>query len=127
MARPPPRRRRSVGTSAILADVVRDVPGARLHLTHVSTAGALDLVRRAKAAGLPVTCDVTPHHLALTDEWVAGARRFAWEAGEDGGSLARRSSPGGAVRVLAPGGPAAPDADGRDGLPGRPGRRHGRR
>jgi dihydroorotase len=69
---------------AILADVVRDVPGARLHLTHVSTAAALELVRRAKAAGLPVTCDVTPHHLALTDEWVAGARRYAWEAGEAG-------------------------------------------
>jgi dihydroorotase len=69
---------------AILAEVVRDVPGARLHLTHISTAGALELVRRAKAAGLPVTCDVTPHHLALTDEWVAGARRFAWEAGPDG-------------------------------------------
>jgi len=69
---------------AILADVRRDVPGARLHLTHLSTAASLDLVRRAKAAGLPVTCDVTPHHLALTDEWVAGARRFAWEAGEDG-------------------------------------------
>ncbi len=69
---------------AILADVRRDVPRARLHLTHVSTAGALDLVRRAKAAGLPVTCDVTPHHLALTDEWIAGARRFAWEVGEDG-------------------------------------------
>jgi dihydroorotase len=69
---------------AILAEVVRDVPGARLHLTHISTAGTLELVRRAKAAGLPVTCDVTPHHLALTDEWVAGARRFAWEAGPDG-------------------------------------------
>ena len=69
---------------AILADVRRGVPGARLHLTHVSTAAALDLVRRAKAAGLPVTCDVTPHHLALTDEWVAGARRFGWEAGDDG-------------------------------------------
>ena len=68
---------------AILADVRRDVPGARLHLTHVSTAAALELVRRAKAAGLPVTCDVTPHHLALTDEWVAGARRLAWEAGDD--------------------------------------------
>jgi len=66
---------------AILADVVRDVPGARLHLTHVSTAEALDLVRRAKAQGLPVACDVTPHHLALTDEWIAGAQRFAWEAG----------------------------------------------
>ena len=68
---------------AVLADVRRDVPGARLHLTHLSTAGALELVRRAKAAGLPVTCDVTPHHLALTDEWVAGARRWAWEASGD--------------------------------------------
>ncbi len=65
---------------AILADVVRDVPGARLHVTHLSTAGAIDLVRRAKAAGQPVTCDVTPHHLSLTDEWIAGARRWAWEA-----------------------------------------------
>jgi dihydroorotase len=68
---------------AVLADVVRDVPGARLHLTHLSTAGALESVRRAKANGLPVTCDVTPHHLALTDEWVAGARRWAWEASAD--------------------------------------------
>lgn len=68
---------------AILAEVVRDVPGARLHLTHLSTAGALDLVRRAKAAGLAVTCDVTPHHLALTDEWLAGARRWAWEGTGD--------------------------------------------
>jgi dihydroorotase len=65
---------------AILADVIREVPGARLHLTHLSTAASLELVRRAKAAGLPVTCDVTPHHLALTDEWIAGARRWAWEA-----------------------------------------------
>jgi dihydroorotase len=68
---------------AILADVLRDVPGARLHLTHLSTAAALELVRRAKAAGLPVTCDVTPHHLALTDEWLAGARRWSWEASGD--------------------------------------------
>lgn len=68
---------------AILAEVARDVPTARLHLTHVSTAGSLDLVRRAKAAGLPVTCDVTPHHLALTDEWVAGSRRWAWDSSGD--------------------------------------------
>ena len=68
---------------ALLADVVRDVPAARLHLTHLSTAAALDLVRRAKAAGLPVTSDVTPHHLALTDEWIAGSRRWAWEATGD--------------------------------------------
>src|SRR5206468_11785012 len=65
---------------ALLAEVVREVPAARLHLTHLSTAASLELVRRAKAAGLPVTCDVTPHHLALTDEWLAGARRYAWEA-----------------------------------------------
>ncbi|HET8786906.1 MAG TPA: dihydroorotase [Candidatus Limnocylindrales bacterium] len=68
---------------AILADVALDVPGARLHLTHLSTAGSLELVRRAKAAGMPVTCDVTPHHLALTDEWIAGARRFGWDPGPD--------------------------------------------
>jgi dihydroorotase len=69
---------------AILAEVIRDVPGARLHLTHVSTAASLALIRAARADGLPVTCDVTPHHLALTDEWIAGARRYAWEAGADG-------------------------------------------
>jgi dihydroorotase len=72
---------------AILEDVVRDVHGARVHFAHLSTAAALDLVRAAKARGLPVTCDVTPHHLALTDEWVAGARRWAWQALE--GDLAR--------------------------------------
>jgi dihydroorotase len=69
---------------AILGEVCRDVPGVRLHLTHLSVAGSLDLVRRAKGAGLPVTCDVTPHHLALSDEWIAGARRFAWDVGPDG-------------------------------------------
>jgi dihydroorotase len=70
---------------AVFADALRDEPRARLHLTHVSTAAGLDLVRRAKAAGLPVTCDVTPHHMAFTDEWIAGARRWSWEAlGADG-------------------------------------------
>jgi dihydroorotase len=73
---------------ALLDDVRVDVPGARLHLTHLSTGASLDLVRGAKARGLPVTCDVTPHHTALTDEWVAGARRWAWEAVDDRG-LAR--------------------------------------
>ncbi len=58
---------------AVLADVVVDVPAARLHLTHLSTAASLDVVRGAKTAGLPVTCDVTPHHLAFTDEWIAGS------------------------------------------------------
>ena len=53
--------------------------GGRLHLSHVSTAGGVELVRRAKADGLAITAEVTPHHLALTDEWVAGSRAFAWE------------------------------------------------
>lgn len=71
---------------ALLEEVVRDVPGARLHLTHLSAAASLDAVRRAKAAGMPVTCDVTPHHLALTDEWIAGSRRLAWAALADDGT-----------------------------------------
>ena len=70
----------------LLAEVVRDVPRARLHLTHLSTATSIDHVRRAKAAGLPVTCDVTPHHLALTDGWLAGARRWAWQALDEHGA-----------------------------------------
>jgi dihydroorotase len=71
---------------AMLAEVLPDVPAARLHLTHVSTGESLALIRLAKARGWPVTCDVTPHHLALTDEWVAGARRFAWQAVDEDGS-----------------------------------------
>jgi dihydroorotase len=70
----------------VLADAVRDEPRARLQLTHISTASALDLVRAAKARGLPVTCDVTPHHLALSDEWVAGARRWAWDGVDESGA-----------------------------------------
>jgi dihydroorotase len=68
---------------ALLGEIGRATPNGaapRLHLTHVSTAGAVELVRRAKAAGLAVTCDVTPHHLALHDGWVAGDRRWAWQA-----------------------------------------------
>jgi dihydroorotase len=68
---------------ALLAEVARAAPdGAppRLHLTHLSTAGSVELVRRAKADGLAVTCDVTPHHLVLHDGWVAGDRRWAWAA-----------------------------------------------
>ncbi len=42
--------------------------GGRLHVSHISTIGAIDLVRRARASGLPVTAEVTPHHLHLTDE-----------------------------------------------------------
>jgi dihydroorotase len=41
-----------------------------VHIAHVSTAGAVDLIRRAKARGLPITAEVTPHHLCLTHEAV---------------------------------------------------------
>lgn len=40
---------------------------ARYHVQHVSTAGSVELIRHAKAAGLPVTAEATPHHLLLTD------------------------------------------------------------
>lgn len=46
--------------------------GARLHIAHVTTARAVELVAEAKARGLPVTCEVTPSHLFLTEAAVAG-------------------------------------------------------
>ena len=53
--------------------VARDIAlarltGGRLHLCHLSSAGSVSLVRRAKAEGLRVTAEVTPHHLVFTDE-----------------------------------------------------------
>jgi len=42
--------------------------GARYHVAHISSAESVRLVREAKRRGLPVTCEVTPHHLTLTDE-----------------------------------------------------------
>ena len=57
--------------------VARDIrlarlTGARLHIAHVSSAGSVDLIRQAKESGLSVTAEVTPHHLALTDESIVG-------------------------------------------------------
>ncbi|MFY9587740.1 MAG: dihydroorotase [Actinomycetota bacterium] len=45
--------------------------GSRLHVPHVSTAGSVELIRAAKAQGIRVTAEVTPHHLSLTDTLVA--------------------------------------------------------
>ncbi len=45
---------------------------AHLHVAHLSTAAALDHVRRARRNGLHVTCEVTPHHFAMTEEAVSG-------------------------------------------------------
>ncbi len=57
--------------------VMRDLALCRLtgtpvHFLHLSTAGSIAMLRGAKASGLPVTAEATPHHLSLTDECVAG-------------------------------------------------------
>jgi len=44
--------------------------GARLHVPHVSTANSVELIRKAKAAGINVTAEATPHHFSLTDEYM---------------------------------------------------------
>lgn len=46
--------------------------GARVHIAHISTANSVRLVTAAKQTGIPITCEVTPHHLALTDAAVMG-------------------------------------------------------
>ena len=49
-----------------------ELTNGRLHVAHASTSGTVELVRQAKARGLSVTCEVTPHHLTLSDETVLG-------------------------------------------------------
>jgi dihydroorotase len=61
--------------------VARDIElvaltGARYHVAHISTAESVRIVREAKRRGLPVTCEVTPHHLTLTDAACAGFDTF---------------------------------------------------
>jgi dihydroorotase len=58
--------------SAVTRDIaLAEATGAHVHIAHVSTRGAIDAIRRAKQRGVHVTSEVTPHHLALTDEIVA--------------------------------------------------------
>jgi dihydroorotase len=54
-----------------------ELTGGRLHVAHVSTRGAVELIRRAKERGVKVTAEATPHHLTLTDEEVVGYRTEA--------------------------------------------------
>jgi dihydroorotase len=66
---------KGISSAAEENHVARDVmlaelTGARVHIAHISTRGAVEIVREAKRKKLPVTCEVTPHHLALTDEAV---------------------------------------------------------
>jgi dihydroorotase len=52
--------------------MLAELTGARVHIAHLSTAGAIELVRGAKSRGLAVTCEVAPHHFTLTDRAVEG-------------------------------------------------------
>lgn len=59
-------------------EIMRDIElckltGCALHIAHISTEKGLELVRAAKALGLPVTCEVTPHHLFLDEEDITDA------------------------------------------------------
>jgi len=68
---------RGIPAAAEEVAVARDIilaalTGCHLHVAHVSTAGAVRLIREAKARGLRVTAEVTPHHLTLTEEAVKG-------------------------------------------------------
>ncbi len=70
---------RGIPAAAEESIVARDVAlsrltGGHVHFQHVSTAGSVELIRAAKAEGLPVTAEVTPHHLLLTEDWVAGGK-----------------------------------------------------
>jgi len=62
---------------AVARDVqVGELTGCKLHIAHLSARASLELVRAAKANGLPVTCEVTPHHFTLTDEDVQYDTRY---------------------------------------------------
>jgi dihydroorotase len=63
----------AVAEEAIIARdiLLTEHVGSRLHVCHVSTAGSVELIRWAKARGVNVTAEVTPHHLLLTDELAA--------------------------------------------------------
>lgn len=52
--------------------ILAEATGCPLHIAHVSTAGAVRLIREAKSRGVPVTAEATPHHFTLTDQAVAG-------------------------------------------------------
>ncbi|MCX6023871.1 MAG: dihydroorotase [Chloroflexi bacterium] len=70
--------------------LLAEAAGARVHIAHLSTARSVELVREAKARGVRVTAEATPHHLTLTDERVAGPGRgllFSWEQPTGAGLL----------------------------------------
>lgn len=62
----------SVAEESIIARdaLLAEKTGARLHICHLTTAGAVDVIRWAKKRGIQITAEVTPHHLMLTEELV---------------------------------------------------------
>jgi len=58
-----------------------ELTGGRIHLAHLSTAGSVPLVKQARERGIPVTAEVCPHHLTITDEWVLGGQSAGTGAG----------------------------------------------
>ena len=77
--------------------VARDISlakmtGGHIHIAHISTSGTLDIIRRGKSMGVNVTCEVTPHHLTLTDEIILGdAYRNHEYSGIDGSAYDTRA------------------------------------
>jgi len=57
--------------------ILAELTGGQYHVLHISTAEAIDAVRRAKKKGLKVTCEAAPHHFTLTDEAVMEYRTFS--------------------------------------------------
>jgi dihydroorotase len=57
--------------------ILSELTGGQYHVLHISTAEAIEAVRRAKEKGLPVTCEAAPHHFLLTDEAVLEYRTFS--------------------------------------------------
>lgn len=79
--------------------------GGWLYALHVSTGAGIDLIRQAKASGVHVTAEAMPHHLLMTDEWVAGDRTFV-NVDEPAGARGRPADPNTKVNP-----PLRPQAD----------------
>lgn len=68
-----------------------ELTGGRLHFAHVTTGESVDLIRRAKARGLKVTCDTAPHYFALTETDVGDYRTYAKVSPPLRGEMDRRA------------------------------------
>jgi dihydroorotase len=85
--------------------LLADLTGGWLHVCHVTTGRGAEMIRRAKLNGVRVTAEVMPHHLTMTDEWVAGSRRLV-NVDEPAGAPAGPADPNTKVNP-----PLRPEAD----------------